>query len=725
MRGRRAIPAFIGIVLVALLVWIRLVDPFALQTLRELAFDTYQRAAPREAVDAPIRIVDIDEASLAEIGQWPWPRNVLAELTDTLTQMGAAAVVFDVLFPEPDRASPSRIAAELDLDDRGELRDYDVEFAEAISRSPVVLGFGVTPRTGPMPATAKTGFAVVGPNADIAVPIMPGAVSSLPMLVAAARGLGSISLDPAGNVSVVRELPLLWSTGEAFYPALTLEALRVAVGAPTTVIFADQTGFGVVEAVRIAGTEFEVPTTPGGTLRLYYQETPDDLYVPAAGILGAESATYAPLIAGNIVFVGTSATGLLDIRGTPLGTNMPGVEIHVQALQQILGGSYLERADWVSGLEILAFVIIGVVLIAVVHFLGPLVSALIGGVLAAIVAIGSWLAFTDAGLLVDPTFPLVASLIVYFSMVFARYVITDADKRRIRSAFGNYVSPELLGQIEKNSGRLRLGGETRELSILFSDVRSFTTLSEGFEPADLVNLLNRLFGALGSEITDELGTIDKFIGDAIMAFWNAPVDVEDHALRACRAALAMRIKLAELNEADGFELRSGGRAVDRIEIGIGIATGDALVGNLGLETRFDYSCVGDTVNIASRVEGACKALAYDLVVSGETRAGAPGLAFLEAGSLELKGKTNREPIHILLGGPELTESEAFRKLREAHWRAVEALKSGENADAAIDECIALITFPEPRLRDFYEAMRTRPGDFADTRISRGVEALPA
>ncbi len=714
MWRRRLVPVVIGLVLIVLLVWLRATDPVPIQQLRELAFDTYQQTAPREGVDMPIRIVDIDEASLAEIGQWPWPRNILADLTDRLTQMGAAVVVFDALFPEPDRASPHRIAEELDVADDSDLRDYDAEFAAAIARSPVVMGFGVTPGEGPMPGAQKTVPAIVGPNPDLTVPRMPGTVTSLPILVEAALGLGSISLDPGGSVSIVRELPLLWSSGDAYYPALMIEALRVALGVQTPVVFADQVGFGAVESVRVAN--FEIPTTTTGGLRLYYQETPDNLYVPAAGILGEEGASYAPLIAGNIVFIGTSATGLLDIRGTPLGTNMPGVEIHVQALQQILSETYLTRADWIGGLEILTFVVIGLILIAIVQFFGPLVSFLIGGALAGALVAGSWFAFTDSGLLVDPSFPLVASLIVYFAMVFARYVTTDADKRRIRSAFGNYVSPELLTQIEKSSGKLALGGETRELSILFSDVRSFTTLSEGFEPADLVTLLNRLFGALGQEITDELGTIDKFIGDAIMAFWNAPVDVEDHALRACRAALGMRAKLAEMNERDGFELRSGGHASDRIEIGIGIATGEALVGNLGLETRFDYSCVGDTVNVASRVEGACKPLAYDLVVVEATRAEAPGLAFLEAGSLELKGKTSREPIHILVGGPEIAESDAFRKLCEAHWHAIEALKTGEGVDAAIDACIERVTFPDPRLKGFYEAMRGRPGDFADTTI---------
>lgn len=723
MLRRRLLPALIGVVLVLALVWLRIADPYPVQAMREIAFDGFQQAAPREPVDVPVRIVDVDEVSLATFGQWPWPRNLLAELTTRLAEMGAAAIVFDMVFPEADRSSPSNMAGLGDsaVDaDGAPLRDYDTEFAEAIARAPVVLGFGVTPGIGALPPPAKSGFAVVGPNPQVRVPMLQGSVNSLPMLVDAAVGLGSISLDPGGNVGTVRQLPLLITDGEDLYPALSIEALRVATGASATVVFADQTGFGVVESVRVQG--FEIPTTATGALRLYYQETPDDLYVPAGAILGDDPAAVQDLIAGNIVFIGTSATGLLDIRGTPLGRNMAGVEIHVQALQQVLSGNYLQRADWVSGLEILAFVLIGLILVAIVLIFGPLVSLGVGALLAAAVAAGSWFAFVDGGILVDPSFPLLGSLIVYTVMVFLRFAITDADKRRIRSAFGNYVSPQLLHQIEKSAGGLKLGGETRELSILFSDVRNFTTLSEGFEPANLVTLLNTLFGALGSEITDESGTIDKFIGDAIMAFWNAPVDVERHALHACRAALGMRGKLAELNRVDGFGLRSGGHATGEIAIGIGIATGDALVGNLGLETRFDYSCVGDTVNIASRVEGACKTVGYDLVVAGATRAGAAELAFLEAGSLELKGKTNREPIHILLGGPELAASDEFRALEEAHAAATAALRSGEGVDAAIDRCIAAIRFDDPMLVGFYQTLRKRAADFAAPRTTQPVPA---
>jgi adenylate cyclase len=711
MRHRRRIAILLGLAIVIALAALRLLDPYPVSAVRELAFDYFQRLAPRTAQDYPVRIVDIDEASLAALGQWPWPRDLMTKMSDRLTALGASAIVFDALFPEADRTSPSRIAAKMAgaTAAPGALEDYDQEFAAALARSPAVLGFGVTPQPGPSPGKAKSGFAVVGPDAVPSVPLMPGTVMSLPPLVDAAAGLGSISLEPGGTVNVVRRLPLLWSDGKALFPSIDLEALRIAMQQHGIVVFSDQNARNVVDSVRIGS--IEIPTTPSGELWLYYQPTPSNLYVSAKDILGANSANFSDLIAGNIVFVGTSATGLLDIRGTPLGSNMPGVEIHAQALQQILSGSYLKRGYWVDGLEILAFAVVGAIIVVLVMSLGPLLSLIVGGVIAALLAGGSWLAFLKAGVLVDPSFPLLGSFIVYSSMIFVQFAITDAEKRKIRGAFAHYVAPALLTQIEKQSDRLQLGGEIRELTVMFSDIRNFTPLSENFRPAALVGLLNTLFGALGQQITDQYGTIDKFMGDAIMAFWNAPVDVPNHAARACAAALLMRKTLRHLNETDAFGLRTGGSSSGDLAIGIGISTGEALVGNLGLETQFDYSCIGDTVNVASRAEGASKTVGYDIVIGNTTRLGAIEFATLDAGSVSLKGRRSREQIHVLVGDADLAKSSAFMALQDAHQLASNALSNDEDAASAIAHCRSLAMEIDPRLDWFYEALAARREDF--------------
>lgn len=708
MWKRRYLPMLLGLATVLLLAWVRVADPYPVRALREIGFDVFQQLLPRPAAQVPIRIIDVDERALAEQGQWPWPRDLLARLTQRLTELGAASITYDMLFSEPDRLSPAR--RETALPGAPAPRDFDAEFAQALGQAPAILGFGVVPRETELPERGKAGIAVVGDSAISNLPPIRGMVRSLPQLNDAAVGLGSITLDPGSSVGTVRRLPLLWSAGGQIYPALALEALRVALGEQSIVVFGDQLGQGTVDAIRLGG--IEVPTNADGSIWLYYEETSPELYVSAADILGDDYARLADAIAGHIVLIGTSATGLLDIRGTPLGRDMPGVEIHAQALQQILAQRFLSRADWVSGLEILAFTLIGAIIVVVILLSGPWVCLGMAGVLAALAGTTAWFGFVQAGFLADLTFPVLGWLIVYSAMIFFQFTIADSDKRMIRQAFGHYVAPALLTEIEKNRHSLKLGGETRDLTILFLDIRGFTTLSEGRTPENLVNILTKLFSRLGARITEQSGTIDKFIGDAIMAFWNAPVDVPRHPLRAARAALAMRTTLAELNAADTFGMKAEGGPMREIAIGIGLGTGPALVGNLGLETHFNYSCVGDTVNVASRIEGACKPIAYDIAVGGATRAGAAELAFLDAGYLELKGKSEREHIYALVGDEVLAQSPAFKTLEAAHTELVEALASGAPVDELVRRCMALCQDVEPGLARFFEALPGRAADFA-------------
>ncbi len=712
---RRFVPILLGVALVLILLGVRVFDPYPVRVVRELAFDTLQQISPRERTDLPVRIADIDEASLAEVGQWPWSRDVMAKLVQRLTQMGAAAVVFDVLFPEPDRTSPAYLDKSLSADgahvvnDTGApLADFDQDFATALGNSPSVLGFGVAPNGQIPPERAKGGVAIVGSDPTAALPVMPKVVASLPVLTAAAAGGGSVTLEP-GSVETVRRLPLLWSNGTQIFPSLSIEALRISLGQQSLIVFGDNANQHTVQSIRIG--ELEVPTNTDGSFWMYYHPSDPSLYVPAKDILGDHPETVAPRIQGNIVLIGTSATGLLDIRGTALGKDMPGVEIHAQAIEQMLSQSFLTRADWVSGLELLAFLVIGLVVVVLVMRSGPWVCLVIGAALAGVFVAATWFAFKRYGLLIDPSFPIVGSLIVYSAMIFFQFTITDSDKRLVRRAFSSYVDPELLTEIEKNPDKLKLGGEMRELSVLFLDIRNFTTLSEAVEPTALVALLNTLFGELGTSITDNFGTIDKFIGDSIMAFWNAPLDVANHPTRACLAALGMRNTLVRLNAADAFHLSGSTGSIREIAIGIGISTGPALVGNLGLESRFDYSCIGDTVNVASRVEGACKPVGYDIVVSGSTREQAAGLAFLEAGSIALKGKSARLPLFALVGDAAMAQSPAFLALAEAHKAAIAELEAGRDASAAITNCESLIGAVDPHLGKFYKQLSQRLDDF--------------
>ncbi|MEX1179737.1 MAG: adenylate/guanylate cyclase domain-containing protein [Cucumibacter sp.] len=714
MRGRRQlIAALLGLLILAALAGARLWNPYPLQAARDIGFDFYQRLAPRPAGTFPVRVVDIDEPSLAEIGQWPWPRDVLARLTDRLTELGAAAIAFDIVFSEADRASPLRLAeslgpgAALTADQIAGLPDFDEGFAEALAAAPSVLAFLVSSGTGSLPQALKSGVAIVGPDPSRKAYRMRGAVLPLPRLFESARGLGAINLNPVDAVDVIRRVPLVWTDGTTLFPALALEALRVAQGAGTLVVFGDDQGR--MSSVRVG--DFEAPTTGEGLFQVYYSAANPELYVSARRLLGEDDADVAPLIAGHIVLVGTSAEGLLDIKATPLGEDVPGVAIHAQIIEQMLSGQYLERSDWVVGLEILGFVLIGLAIIGAILRSGPRLSLAIGAGFVIAWLSFSWMAFRNYGLLIDSTFPLGGGFVVYAAMIFFQFTIADADKRQIRRAFGHYVAPAVLSEIERTE-KLELGGEEKDLTIMFIDVRNYTTISEAMTPQALVGMLNRMFEALGAEITTSRGTIDKFIGDAIMAFWNAPLDVERHPLKACEAALKARVALARINAVDGFGLKASGNKVGELRIGIGIATGRALVGNMGLETRFDYSCVGDVVNVASRVESTCKALGFDIAVTDETRKAASELAFLGAGSLGLKGKSEREPVHILVGDAAMARSTGFKALAEAHALLVASLAKGEMDAAGLEDCRALAGPVEPRLADFYPLIPGRAGDFA-------------
>ena len=677
MTGRRLLPTLLGLALVGLLALLRLADPLPVATLRDLWFDFEQRLLPRAADDAPVRVIDIDEPSLAKFGQWPWPRGQLATLTTRLTELGAAAIGFDVLFPEADRLGG----------------DNDAQFAQALSAGNVVLGFSLAPNAPPLGMPPKAGVAVSGSDPAVNLPPLPGAVAPLKLLADAAKGLGSLSLDSTDSTGVVRQVPLLWSDGTQFYPGLSIETLRLALGVNTLVALGDTREDHTLEGIKIG--PFTVPTTAEGNLVLYDKVPDPKEVIPAASILGDSYRSMADQISGRIILIGTSASGLLDLHATPLSPSIAGVRIHAAVIDQIVSNAYLARADWVQGLEILVFIIAGALLVGVVLRLGPIAGLVLAGVLIAAIIGGAYAGFALKGWLLDATFPVYGALLTYGAMVYAQFALTERDRRDLRRAFGYYVSPQLLTRIENSVDELKLGGEAREITVMFADMRGFTSFTEAHAPTETFGMLNRLFGALGAEIVDRYGTIDKFIGDSIMAFWNAPVDVKDHARRACEAALAMRRTLDNLN--------SDGRLVG-IAVGIGLSTGEALVGNMGLESRFDYSAIGDTVNVASRVEGESKLVGFDIVASNETRLAVPDFAWLEAGTVQLKGKSARLPVHILVGDADLAQSAPFQALSAAHaaWLA----GKGELA-----RCAELAAGLSPRLVRFYELVPGRADDF--------------
>jgi len=683
--SKRGLVAVVACLVLAFSTGLRYADPGFLTALRELTFDYYQRMKPREHEPAPVRIVDIDEASIAEIGQWPWPRTKLAEMVRLLTDLGAAAIVFDVVFSEPDRTSPAQIGGMLGetvskdlLKSIRALPDHDEAFAAAIGQGPVVLGFAITDTPSGRAPLKKAGTAFAGENpADFLTPF-PAAVPNLDIFQEAATGIGSISVSRDDLEGSVRRVPLLESDGGTLFPSLSSEALRVAQGASNLIVRATGAsgeasgGTSAVTAVKIGA--FEVPTTASGELWVYYNEDTADRYVSAKNLYHPETLpALAGALEGHIVLVGASAAGLRDIRATSLGELVPGVSIHAQALEQIIHGQFLSRPDWADGLEIIATFAVGAVVILALPVTGGIVTALLGAAIAAGLVGGSIYLFWTEGLLIDPIYPSVASFFVFAATTALLYVLTEREKRFVRQAFSQYLSPDLVTRLQDAPEQLSLGGEIRDMTILFMDVRDFTPISEQLAPAELVSFLNTLLSPMSDAIQAEGGTIDKYIGDSIMAFWNAPLTIPEHAKKACRAGLTMLKVMDDLNDRDAFGFRARNLKTQFVRIGIGLNSGEACVGNMGSARRFNYSVIGDAVNTASRIESSCKLVGAELLVSEDTRDLVPDFACLEAGEIPLKGKSRPIKLFALLGDEALKSSREFQDLEIAPAR--EALET--------------------------------------------------
>ncbi|HYN38478.1 MAG TPA: CHASE2 domain-containing protein, partial [Rhodospirillales bacterium] len=435
-------------------------EPRLVAGLRDSLFDAYQRLQPRPERDAPVRIIDIDDASLARIGQWPWPRSQLAELVDRLRELGASAVVLDILLAEPDRASPMRMPSEAQgkapPDGRADAPpDPDATLAAAIAAARVVTGFALVElRNTGIPAI-KAGFAWIAADAPAALPGSPGAVGTLPHLERGAVGNGALSISLSAG-GIIRRLPLLLEVSGQVYPSLAVEALRVAQGVDTVAVRLSPADRSVME-VRIGA--FRIPTDALGQLWLYAAPPRRDRYLPAWRLLAGTLPAAA--VAGSVVLVGSTARGLQDVHQTPLGNDVPGVEFHAQVLEQVIHGDYLQRPAWAKGAEHALLLGLGGLVLLVGRRLGPTTTALLAGCGVAAAFAISWEAFSSHGLLLDPLSAAGAVIAVYFVFSLLRHLQTERKQRWIRRAFASYISPKLVGQLVDNPSQLQLGGERR------------------------------------------------------------------------------------------------------------------------------------------------------------------------------------------------------------------------------------------------------------------------
>jgi adenylate cyclase len=664
--------------------------PVQIESFRAKVFDVFQMIKPRVYQDTPVRIIDIDDESLEKIGQWPWPRTILAKLVSRLASGGATVIAFDGVFPEPDRTSPQNmlpmwaegasnelLRAQLEM-----IPDHDTVFAQAIAQAPVVLAFGLTNEPHARLPALKTGFLEHGTGKDRAVdyvwPVFKGAVVNLPALEKAARGNGCFNMGVEWD-QIVRRVPAVFRMNDTLYPALTLEAMRVFQGASAYKITmagaTGETSFG--EKTGLVGIKaglLEVPTDASGRIWLYDTGYKPERLIPAWKVLSDDKLLSE--MKEKVLFVGASAMAMKDLRATPLNPRASGVEVHAQIVEQMFLGDFLERPDWAAGLEFTYLTLLGILLILILPHAGAVRCAVIAFLAIASAFGACWYAFVRWHFLIDPVFPSFAVFWIYLASSFLNFLGTERERGQIRGAFGRYLSPALVEKLAKNPGQLKLGGEMRPMTFLFMDIRNFTGIAEKFTPEELTQFMNSFLTPMTDIILRHGGTIDKYMGDCIMAFWNAPFEDKEHAPHACQAALAMQ---AFLRTTPSFK---------DVRVGIGINTGNACVGNMGSEQRFDYTALGDEVNLASRIEGLSKNYGVTAIMGQNTVGAAPGFASLEIDLIRVKGKTKPVRIFALLGDAALESQPLFREIRGHFEMMIAAYRSGRwnEAEKSLESC---------------------------------------
>ena len=621
------------------------------------------------APDPRIVIVDIDPKSLAAVGRFPWSRDVMAKLVDQLAgHYGARAIGFDVSFPEPDTSSGYTVLerlAQRELKDvpgmatklaalKPEL-DYDGRFARALAGRPVVLGYNVSSdlSKGVLPQPAFTVADLHGRALDAAR--SSGYEANIARLQEAARGAGSFSFDPDVD-GVVRTVPLLQRVGDGYYPSLGLATAAVYLGATSIrPAFGDESlgqdevagadalvlalphknvrilvGDGLTTVVQFRG-----PGGPGGgTFR----------YVSAVDVL--DGKVPAAVLAGHIALVGTTAPGLQDMRSTPVSSVYPGVEVHANVIKSILDGRFKSRPDYATALEFLQIAVAGTLLALLLPALAPLPAVLASGAVFAAVVGFNWFLYHVMDWTTDMFVCLLLVALLFVANVAWGYLFEYRKGRALVSRFGEYVAPELVAQMAENPEAYTMEGESRELSVMFVDVRGFTTISEGLSPKALREYINLYLTAMSEDIRgSHQGTLDKYIGDAVMAFWGAPVAFADHASRAVATSLLMQASAARLDE--DFKRRGW----PPLAIGIGINSGLMHVGDMGSAIRRAYTVMGDAVNLGSRLEGITKVYGVGIAVGEATRLAAPEFVYRELDLVRVKGKNEPVAIFEPLGKP--------------------------------------------------------------------------
>ncbi|MBI5178514.1 MAG: adenylate/guanylate cyclase domain-containing protein [Nitrospinae bacterium] len=628
--------AKVGIAMMALVFAIFFADVPLLNQLSYKTFDLNFKARGPLAGKRDVVVVAIDQKSQEKLGRWPWTRSVMAELINRLSQFGPKAVGLDIVFSYPEQR-PDRLLADqllattpqhspaykvlmrakLEADTDGRLMkamrdagnvasgyflftrpeevetlalDTDADYRNIKrSRFPAIK----------YPASGKKEFELIK-----AVGVMP----NIKPVTDASAYTGYFNMIPDDD-GIMRRMTAAADFNGKYFPALSFQLLRLWYGDANPKIEFEEYG---TKGFHIGGTF--VPSNEHGQVALNYYGTESAFpTISVADVLdgGLPDERLAELLAGKVVIVGATATGIYDLRNTPFGT-VPGVYIHATFIQNVIDGLTLNRADWFFGFEAVSILLLGVALTLAMRRLKVLGGALVAVALIAAYVLFQRYLFIYRYTLLDILYPVMAIVMVYGGLAFYKYFVEASEKKYVKKAFEFYLSPQVIGKLMEDPGKLKLGGETKTLTACFSDVRDFSTLSEKLSPHELVVLLNEYLTEMTDIIMANTGTLDKYIGDAIVSFFGAPLEYDDHATRACTAVLRCRARLAELKE----KWKAEGRPV--VDARFGVNTGSMLVGNMGSNQRFDYTIMGDEVNLAARLEGINKQYGTAIIVSEST-----------------------------------------------------------------------------------------------------------
>lgn len=622
-----------------------------IQQLERYAYDLRLNATKSNQLDQRVVIIDIDEKSLAEIGRWPWSRDRMADMVDILFEHYQINVLgFDIVFAEPDESSglgvlqsfarqlPDDHAFQKLYRQRKTELNYDQRFAESLKGRNVVLGYFLK---GGLFQGEKNSGALPPPLSSLtpelqSLPLLHagGYGGNLPQLQANAVGGGFIDIPAMDSDGVIRKVVMLQVYDGQVYESLSLAMLRNLFSPPAKINYQIEQGlmggeYRNLEGIRI-GEGLYLPVDENGAALVPYRgPSPSFTYVSAIDVLNKTISTN--VMNNAVVLVGTTAAGLLDLRATPVQAIYPGVEIHANLISGVLDQNLKHSPAYVVGMDVvLMLLLIGVMgwLLPRLHFSGVVLLT----VLAVVFIIASNMAlWIFAGHVLPIINQLLLVLGLFILHVSYGYMVEDREKRQLRIMFGQYVPPELIEEMQESGERVELQGEMREMSVLFSDIRSFTTLAESMAPRQVTQLMNQYLTAMTREIQNQRGTIDKYIGDAIMSFWGAPVKDEHHAEHAVLAAMAMLEALPKINR--DFVANNW----PQLEIGIGINTGNMHVGNMGSEFRMSYTVLGDAVNTASRFESLTKFYKVPLIVGARTVKQADNIQFMELDRIRISG----------------------------------------------------------------------------------------